>query len=77
MQRISWQDCIVPAEPRPYVWVAYGKEKPHLPIAVADTSRELAEALGVSENNVRSAACKYKKGIIKRTPYMCVYVGSV
>ena len=72
---ISYQDCIVPVASRPYVWVAYQKEKPYLPIAVADTSVELAETLGISENNIRSVVSKHRHGKIKRPRYMCVYVG--
>ena len=60
---------------RPYVWVAYQKESPYLPIAVADTSVELAKTLGISEVNIRSAVSKHRHGKIKRPRYMCVYIG--
>lgn len=33
-----------------YVWVAYGKDRARLPIAVADTAAELARLVGTTRN---------------------------
>ena len=75
---IRWQDCIVPvSDARPYVWVAYQSEKPHLPIAVADTANELAQVLGVRKNTIESIASKHRHGKIKRPRFAKVYTGSI
>ena len=60
---------------RPHVWVAYHSQKPYLPVAVADTSMELAQIIGTKRNNVESVASKHRKGKIKRPRYACVYIG--
>jgi len=60
-----------------WLWVAYQKNKPYLPVAVADTARELAAALGVPENNIVSVVSKHRHWKIKRPRYMCVYIGGV
>ena len=78
MAGISIYDCMVRVDKEsPYVWVAYQQESPHLPVAVADTARELAKAVGVPENNVVSVASKHRHGKIKRPRYMCVFIGGV
>ena len=72
---ISYQECLVPVATSPYVWVAYQSKKPYLPIAVADTARELAQVLDIPENNIVSVVSKHRHGKIKRPRYMCVHVG--
>lgn len=59
-----------------YVWVAYQKKKPHLPIAVADTARELAKILGGPYSSIESYVCKYRRGMIntEHPLYMRVYI---
>ena len=37
------------------VYVKYDKKEPHLPVAVADSKKELAEQLGISLHNVLSS----------------------
>ena len=44
------------------VWVAYDKSKLRLPIASADTSKELARIVGVSVSTVRSEAARFLQG---------------
>ena len=58
-----------------WVWVAYQRKRPWLPIAVADSATELARICGVTRNNVISAASKLRNGQRNRTQYACVYVG--
>lgn len=48
-----------------YVWVAYSKDPPYLPVAVAETSKDLAEKVGTTKNVVDSAWSHYKKGFTK------------
>lgn len=43
-----------------YVWIAYSKEAPGIPIAIADTCKELADMVGVSRGTVMSESCRYK-----------------
>lgn len=45
-----------------YIWVAYDKEPPFLPVAVADTAKEMAKIVGTSENCIISTWCKYLTG---------------
>ena len=58
-----------------WVWVAYQKKKPWLPMAVADSATELADICGVPRNTVISAASKLLHGKLRRARYACVYVG--
>ena len=53
-------------KPRKYIWVAYQKDPPGLPIAVADTCTELAEMVGVSDNTVTSMEQRRRNGEIKK-----------
>ena len=47
------------------VWIAVTADKYQLPIAVADTARELAEMRGTTTNNVISCALKTRQGKMK------------
>lgn len=58
----------------PYIYIAYSSEEPHLPIAVGDSARDLAEQLGVSQSCVCSMVGKYERGTTKTSRYMRVYV---
>lgn len=60
---------------RSHVWVAYSKEPPWLPVAVADSSRELGELLGVSQSVVKSTWSKYRAGKLRRSRYHRVALG--
>ena len=57
-----------------YVWVAYGKDRARLPIAVADTAGELARIVGVKRNNIESQASKYRCGVLKWSQYQRVKI---
>ena len=56
-----------------YVWIAYSNRHPYLPVAVADTSAELAAelaaALGISRSSVSRSWMRYRRGKVKRTRY--------
>ena len=64
---MALQDYMVPIS-KEFVWVAYQKQYPWLPVAVADTARELSSAIGVAENSItrpieRSTKTRDKKVI--------------
>lgn len=40
------------------VWMAVSQDEFRLPIAIADTAKELAYLLGTTESNIRSSASK-------------------
>ena len=76
---IDWKDCIVRTRsqhsPGQYVRIAYDRVAPFLPIAVADSAQELADAVGVSRSAVYSTASRFRAGKITRPGYACVRVG--
>lgn len=75
---INYKDCIVPdikLRNKIYVWVAYAKEPPHLPIALADTPEKLAEKVGVSESTIRCSWWRFCNGKTKRSLYHRVKTG--
>lgn len=45
-----------------YIWVAYSKTPPFLPIAVADTVKEIARLTGTTQSGVWSAWRHYSTG---------------
>ncbi len=61
-------------KPRKYIWVAYQKDPPGLPIAVADTSTELAEILGVSKSTVMTSTMNGRRNRFKHDIYAKVEV---
>lgn len=61
-------------KPRKYIWVAYQKDPPGLPIAVADTSTELAEILGVSQSTVTTSTMNGRRNRFKHDIYAKVEV---
>lgn len=76
---IDWKACIVLAQPFSrrdiYVWVAYQKEKPYLPVAIDATTQELAGRIGVTTATVTTGWRQYRLGKVKRTRYHRVKVG--
>ena len=56
------------------VWMALSQDKFSLPVAIADTAKELAELLGTTENAVKSEASKGRHGIIKKPRYISVRI---
>lgn len=49
-------------EDKAYVWIGYSKNPPYLPVAVADTAKELARIMGVKKCTVISEWCHFRKG---------------
>lgn len=56
------------------VWMKVSKDRFRLPEAVADTAKELAAICKTTENNVRSAACKQRKGIERNAQFISVLI---
>ena len=54
--------------------MAVSKDETRLPIAIADTAKELAEIVGANESNVKSIASKGKHGDIKNPRYIAVII---
>lgn len=55
--------------PGGYIWVAYQKEPPHLPVAVADSAEALARMVGVSRNCVVGMWSRYQSGKLHTSRY--------
>lgn len=70
---IDWKDCMQ-VDKREYVWVAYSKEYPYLPVAIASSASELAKIIGVNTNAVESLWSKFKHGKVTRTRYARVLI---
>jgi hypothetical protein len=60
--------------PSDVIWVGYEKKKPRLPVAIADSDKELAERMGVTVSTVRSAWSRYWRGLSKSTKYAMVFL---
>ena len=75
MNSASW---MITATCRSYdpmvVYVAYEKKWPHLPIAVADTPKELGMILGVNKNYILSSISNLKNGHLKNSRYHRVVI---
>ncbi len=56
------------------IWMKVTNDELSLPLAVADSSYELARICGTTANNVRSTWSKHLAGVIKYPSYICVYV---
>jgi hypothetical protein len=52
--------------------MAITKDDLGLPLAIADTARELAILCDTNENNITSIVCKNRKGIIKNPGFIQV-----
>lgn len=77
---IDWKDCIVPVERHYtrrdlYMWVAYDKNYPYLPVAIGRTAEDIGKMLGIQTTTVESTWHKYRKGILKRSRFHRVKVG--
>ena len=70
---IDLKDCMQ-IDKREYVWVAYSKNYPFLPIAIASSAAELAKIVGVSTNAVESLWSKFVHGKVSRTRYARVLI---
>lgn len=52
-----------------YIWVAYDRNPPNLPIAVASSVAELSRITGYTKNNIQSFWSHYTHGRIKTSPF--------
>ncbi len=62
------------AKPQPFVWVGYDSSPARLPIAIASTSGELANKMGVTAGAVETTWSKYRHGKLKTTKYAMVFI---
>jgi hypothetical protein len=56
------------------VWVGYDKEKPHLPVCIADSAEELAKKMGVTVSTVNASWSRFWRGLATGTRYAMVFV---
>lgn len=56
------------------IWMKVTMDEYELPVAVADSVRELSEMTGATDNNIRSSYSKYKSGQRKTCQYRKVEV---
>lgn len=56
------------------VWMEVTQDKYELPVAVADTARELGKIRGVSKNCIISTISHCKKGNTKKSKYIKVEI---
>lgn len=56
------------------IWMKVTQDEYALPLAIADSSYELAKICGTTANNVRSTVAKGKSGIIKNPSFIVVKV---
>lgn len=56
------------------VWMVVTKDKYELPVAIVDTSTELAKMCGVSNRTVISGALRDKSGAVKKSRYRKVVI---
>lgn len=55
-----------------YLWLCVDADEYELPIAVADSARELGEMMGSNKHNVETFVCKNSNGRIKGVKYLKV-----
>lgn len=56
------------------VWILVTKDEFELPVAIADTAKELARICGVSNRTVISGALRSKSGKVKKSRYIKVEI---
>ena len=56
------------------IWMKVTADELSLPLAIADSSYELARICGTTANNVRSTWSKHQAGIIENPSFICVMV---
>ncbi len=56
------------------VYMKVTMDKYELPLAVADSAKELAEICGTTVNNINSCCSKYKTGKHKKSSFISVEV---
>lgn len=57
-----------------HIWMMVTQDEFELPLAIADSSDELAQICGTTANSIRSTVAKARKGIIKNPSYVLVKV---
>lgn len=57
-----------------YIWMKVTQDEFELPLAIADSSTELAIICGTTANNIRSTVAKGRSGIIKNPSFIVVKV---
>lgn len=55
-----------------YLWLAVETDKYELPLAVADSARELGEMMGSNKHNVETFVCKQSSGKFNGFKYIKV-----
>lgn len=55
-----------------YIWVAVEADEYELPLAVADTARELGAIFGISQDSVKESAHMHRDGRISGRKFMKV-----
>lgn len=55
-----------------YLWLAVETDKYELPLAVADSARELGEMMGSNKHNVETFVCKRSSGKLNGFKYIKV-----
>ena len=56
------------------LWLEVTRDKYELPVAVADSIKELARIVGVSRDNIKSSASKHRRGLVKRSRFVSVEI---
>lgn len=57
-----------------YIYIAYDRKYPYLPIAVADSARELGRLVGTTKSCIHSAIFRYEQGALQRSCYQRVNI---
>lgn len=57
-----------------FIWIGYSEEPPYLPVAVADSARQLAQLMGTTKGAIYSSWCRYRAGKHQTCRYHCVPV---
>lgn len=60
--------------PKRKIYMAVTKDALSLPLAVADSPKELAELRGVKKETIRSLVSRWRTGKVKRSGYIVVEV---
>lgn len=56
------------------VWMEVSKDEYELPVAIADSVRELAAYRGISPSTIRASISAYKHGRMKHLKYHCIEI---
>lgn len=57
------------------IWMEVTQDEYELPVAVADTSRELAALVGVKQSTILEAWSRFQHGMYRRCKYQKVNLG--